>query len=124
MVALYTIATILFLHWVFDFHLQDDDMAKGKSSCNRSLTDHVAVYTVGLIVMGLSNVVYFHNWSYVAVFVILNAIIHWCVDWVTSRASSSLFKEGRVHDFFVVVGFDQYLHAISLFGTFVWLTNL
>lgn len=124
MITLYTIATILFLHWIFDFHLQNDEMAKGKSTSNRHLTDHVVVYSIGVILMGLTNMVYFQNWSYVAVFILLNTMLHWFTDWITSRASSSLYKDNRIHDFFVVVGADQLIHYLTLFGTFVWLSNL
>jgi hypothetical protein len=99
-------------------------MAKGKSSCNWELTDHVLVYTAGLIAMVFATASYYHNWAFVPVFVILNAVLHWLTDWITSRASSALWKDGKVHDFFVVIGADQLIHYLTLFGTFVWLSNL
>jgi hypothetical protein len=72
--------------------------------------------------MAWMNIKYLDNLIYV--FIPLNALAHFLTDWVTSRATSALYKEERYHDFFVVIGFDQLLHYVTLFGTFVWLTNL
>jgi hypothetical protein len=35
-------------------------------------------------------------------------------DFVTSRISSRLYAKGDIHNFFVVVGFDQFLHYSAL----------
>jgi len=53
-------------------------------------------------------------------FALLNGAIHFVVDYNTSRVTSRLWQEKRVHDFFVVVGFDQLLHSITLLGTAHW----
>jgi hypothetical protein len=36
---------------------------------------------------------------------------------VTSRITSRLWQEEREHDFFVVVGFDQLIHQVTLAAT-------
>ena len=122
MITYYTIFTILLIHWIFDFHLQSDKMAKNKSTDNYALLEHVGIYTIGLCIIGVLNYYYMGHWTYM--FVIINAIAHFLTDWVTSRATSALYKEERYHDFFVVIGADQMIHYITLFGTFVWLSNL
>lgn len=47
----------------------------------------------------------------------INAIAHGTVDYVTSRVTSALWKKGDVHNFFVVIGFDQLLHVAILIYT-------
>lgn len=123
MISLYTIITFVFCHWFFDFFLQTEEQAKGKSTDNVALLEHVRTYWWGLVCMVLLNYPKFHNWS-IFYFVAINAVAHFFTDWVTSRATSLLYKEERYHDFFVTVGADQFLHYVTLFGTFVWLSNL
>lgn len=122
MISYYTIITILLCHWIFDFHLQSDYMSRNKSKDNCALFDHVWVYSLGLTVMAILNTTYITG--DILSFVGINAVAHFLTDWVTSRATSALYKEERYHDFFVVVGFDQMLHYITLFGTFIWLKDL
>ena len=124
MISLFTIVSISFLHWVFDFHLQTDKMAKEKSTCNIALLDHVWVYTWGINIMMLVNSQYFSGWFNMVAFVLVNAVLHFVTDWITSRASSALWKDGKVHEFFVCIGFDQFCHHVTLFGTFIWLTSI
>ena len=98
------IYAVLFVHFVADFMLQTDAMAKGKSTSNRWLSLHIAAYTAPFILFG---------WRYAAV----NGLSHFAIDYVSSRASSRMWKAGRVHDFFVVIGFDQFLHMAILIAT-------
>jgi len=123
MISLFTVITISFLHWIFDFHLQTDEMAKNKSTSNIALLDHIWTYTWGINLMMLINSNYFNGWVSMVAFVLVNAVLHFVTDWITSRASSALWKDGKVHEFFVAVGFDQWIHTITLFGTFVYFTK-
>jgi len=47
-------------------------------------------------------------------FAILLALIHFPVDYVTSRLNSKLYKAGKNHEFFVSIGFDQWLHFLTI----------
>ncbi len=118
--ALLVICWILFAHWVGDFVLQTDEMARGKSKSNYWLTQHVAVYTSTLASAILLTSFLFTPWLALA-WVFLNGAIHWAVDYVTSRRNARLWKEGRVHDFFTSVGFDQFIHFVTLAATSYWL---
>jgi hypothetical protein len=100
-----TLTLLLFLHWVADFVMQSDKMAKEKSISNWQLTRHCLVYSIPFM---------FFGWQYA----LLNAGIHWCVDWHTSRITKILYAKGNIHYFFVVIGFDQYLHFCTLLLTF------
>jgi hypothetical protein len=122
---------ILFTHFVADFMLQTDKMAKGKSSSNRWLTYHILAYSTVLLVV-------FGPW-----YALANGLCHWSTDYITSRLSSRRWKLAaeaqaiiadpttgtdvkqwaamnnahHVHWFFVIIGFDQFLHAVMLIIT-------
>lgn len=98
------IYAILFLHFVSDFMLQSDAMAKGKSKSNYWLSLHILAYSSPFLIFG---------WKYA----IVNGASHFAIDYVTSRASGRMWRAGRTHDFFVVIGFDQFLHAAILIAT-------
>ena len=131
MLSYYTIITVLFFHWVFDFFCQTDEQAQGKSKENKWLLSHVQTYSIGLILIALFNMDLFVSPELrgivtifkMAAFVSLNFGLHFFTDYVTSRASSLLWKEGKVHDFFVTIGADQMIHYITLFGTLFWITQ-
>ena len=120
---------VLFTHWVGDFVLQTDEQAKKKSSDNKFLTAHVLRYTTALLIgFSLMNLVLVLNLgvsvtlSLILLLVFLNSIIHWITDYITSRKSSALWAEGKVHDFFVMIGIDQFIHTsllvLSVFAMF------
>jgi hypothetical protein len=108
-ISLELVVLILVGHWMADFIGQTDQMAKNKSTSNAY---HVIVY--GLIMLSFIGVTTRSiPWEWVAV----NTLAHGATDYVTSRVSSRLWRAGEVHWFFVVVGFDQMIHFITLFVT-------
>lgn len=124
MISYYTILTVLLCHYIFDFHLQTDEMAKNKSKCNFTLLQHCLIYGVGIVVLSILNFdclgkspdCFFG-------FIFANFALHFLTDFVTSRATSPLFGESRFHDGFAVVGADQLIHYATLFGTFIYFTK-
>lgn len=123
MITLYTIITVLVLHFIFDFFFQTDKMAQGKSKNNIDLSVHVSVYAIGVILMGILNYKSFDHCGMVALFIMLNVVCHFFTDYFSSRASSRLWADKEFHDFFGTVGLDQLVHYVTLFGTFVWLSK-
>ena len=110
---------IMFIHWFADFVFQTNYMAQNKSSKIEALVLHIAVYTVILFIgtlMFLSEP-YYLSLQKIINFVIVNGIFHFVIDFFTSKATSKLWKEGKIHEFFVVIGFDQLFHFIILLGT-------
>lgn len=106
-----TVANILILIWVHflaDFVLQTDQMAKNKSKSNKWLGIHVVLYSLPFSVFGLT-------------FALVNSVAHFITDYITSRITSKLWSKQQVHWFFVVIGFDQAVHVTTLILTYLWL---
>jgi len=115
-----TIMTVIAMHWVADFVLQTDWQAKNKSKDNFALLFHVLTYTICIFVSGiffLTNQLTSENIKIWELWALANGIVHFAVDYVTSRINTYLWNKGRVHDFFVMVGFDQMIHYACLFGS-------
>ena len=118
-----TIMTVIAMHWVADFVLQTDWQAKNKSKDNFALLFHVLTYTICIFVCGIfllteltpQNIKMWELWAF------LNGVVHFGVDYVTSRINTYLWNKGRVHDFFVMVGFDQVIHYACLFGSLAFI---
>ena len=119
-----SIMTVIAMHWVADFVLQTDWQAKNKSKDNFALLFHVTTYTICIFVCGiffLTNELTLQNIKIWEVWAFLNGVVHFGVDYVTSRINTYLWNKGRVHDFFVMVGFDQVIHYACLFGSLLYL---
>lgn len=110
MLATELILYVLFLHWLGDFVFQTDAMAKNKSTSWMWLCHHITAYQTVLFV-GLVPVL---GWKVAGVYALANGGLHFLVDAVTSRINSYLWKNGKVHWFFVSIGFDQFLHTAGL----------
>lgn len=115
---LWQFVMLLVLHWIADFLLQTRWMATNKSSRLDALGLHVAVYTTAL---GLGAIVIFGAIEAVLWFAAANGVLHFATDFVTSRITSKLWKEQRIHGFFLVVGLDQLIHQVTLAATMAWL---
>lgn len=115
------IFSILLIHWFADFVLQTDKQAKGKSKNWSDLLVHTFNYSGIWFIAGLlyiiptPSVILF--WK-VFTFFIITFIIHTITDYFTSRLNSKLWSDGKVHNFFVSIGFDQILHYVQLFLTY------
>jgi uncharacterized protein (DUF2062 family) len=103
-----TIIYLLTLHFIGDFILQSNYVASNKSKDNLVLLQHVIIYGLPLLLISFK-------------FAVINLILHFLVDYVTSRITATLWQQRRIHYFFVTIGFDQLLHAISLILTYQWL---
>jgi len=107
------IAWALFAHFVGDFPLQSDAMAKGKSSSFRWLALHALTYsiTVALMLSLVMDPLTAHMIAFG------NGAAHFVIDAVTSRLSKRQFDLGNIHNAFTVIGFDQFLHASILLAS-------
>lgn len=123
--SLLEVLAILFIHWFADFVLQTDKQAKGKSKNFGDLIEHTWSYTLVWFVIGIGIVLYnlqhpffeYRPFSLTA-FMFITFVSHTLTDYFTSRLNSKLWAAGKIHNFFVSIGFDQWLHYVQLFITY------
>jgi len=108
---LWQFVALLTVHWLADFVVQTHWQASNKSKDNVALGKHVGTYTATLAV---ASVVLFGATAATALFVVVNGVLHFGTDYFTSRASSKLYAKQDWHNFFVVIGFDQLIHQVTL----------
>lgn len=117
--TLWQFVALLAVHWVGDFFLQSHWMASNKSSDNLALSAHVGMYTLTLWV-GAAVIFLGQSPEKWVAFALVNGLLHFGTDYFTSRTTARLWKEQRVHDFFVVIGMDQLIHQVTLAATMWW----
>lgn len=109
---------LLAIHYLADFIFQSHEMACKKKYSIEWLSKHVWRYSVIMFI--LSSLFVFQNSLWALAFTVVGGLIHWCVDYISSRWSSRYLnredKEDDWHMFFVVVGLDQLIHT----GVFIW----
>lgn len=108
---LWTFLSFLGCHWFADFVLQTHWQASNKSKNFEALSRHVCSYTAAL---GLCALVIFGPSINFVSFVLANFMLHLATDFCTSRVTSKLYAKGDIHNFFVVVGFDQLIHQVTI----------
>ena len=121
---------IIFIHWIADFVLQTDWQAQNKSKNNFALLSHTSNYSLVwllpmCLVFGVMKEGATTEWIVwtTLYFSMITLVAHTITDYFTSRLNSKLWSEGKVHYFFVSVGFDQVLHYGQLFLTYYFLIN-
>lgn len=115
-IPLWCVFFIIFVHWIADFVCQSDWQAKNKSKSNIALVTHTGLYS--LIWLPFLVGVGFNIFN-TLIFILVTFIFHTIQDYITSRINTKLYSNNKVHEFFVSIGFDQVLHYIQLFITFI-----
>lgn len=107
--ALLILISIFGLHFYGDFYFQSNNMAVNKSTSWKWLGIHAAVYTLILAASFIAKV----SWE----FVLINGFCHFWIDAASSKVTKFYWNKKDYHNFFVVVGFDQFIHNIILLVT-------
>lgn len=86
----------------------------------QDLLNHTMVYSGVFTIASIIYTVATGNYL-MLVFGPVTLLFHTTTDFFTSRLNSKLWAKGDVHNFFVSVLFDQFLHFVQLFLTFYYL---
>lgn len=120
---------IIWSHWIADFVFQLDRMARNKSKDNDALMSHIKWYTFILFIGSL--LLFKFDFVMAGVFAVVNGIIHYWVDYVTSRITSKLHAQGKMGSdkfpnlgFIAVIGLDQAIHISTLITTYLIMVNI
>lgn len=136
--SLVEIFSIIIIHFVADFVMQDEKWALGKSKNWNDLLFHTFTYSflwwipVMMIALSLqtSNELISETMNKGALFILITFICHTITDYFTSRIVSKKFAEGKygsaIPNFgaFTLIGGDQVLHYIQLFATYYYLIKI
>src|SRR4051812_18106703 len=113
MIAVWIVVVILLGHWLADFVAQPHWMSLRKWKVWAVLLRHACVITLGGVMVGLVGARFGHHIQppiWWLAWAVVNGAAHFAIDAVTSRITSKLWGRNEVHNFFVVIGFDQFLH--------------
>jgi len=103
---LYVILQLVWFHCIADFILQTRKMAELKSSSNVWLGFHALVYAIPFTWIGIK-------------YAIVTGILHFLVDWFSSRGTHHTWLTGNVRLFFIIIGVDQAIHMTFLVLTYI-----
>lgn len=119
MIAIPIVLGLLFVHWIVDFVFQNSWMAQEKSKNNIALLSHICVYSV-IFYFALLILAVFIDLSFwkILQFTGITFVCHFITDYFTSRLNTYLWNKKDVHNFFVSIGADQWLHSCQLILTY------
>ena len=126
--ALAFVLCIMFAHWVADFVTQPHEVAVNKWNSLPHLVAHVGMYgfvlwfmmllPFALVFPSMYSMYYSdRTFANVSILALCNCIAHGIIDFPESRLTHSLYAKQDYHNFFVVMGFCQFLHISILFVT-------
>lgn len=122
-ITVWAVVGLLLGHWVADFVWQPHWMGMRKSKEWWVLTQHAARITLGayltawvIDLLGKDETTI----GPLVAFALINGAGHFAIDAVTSRITGKLYVKGDMHNFFVVIGFDQFLHVALAVWTLAW----
>jgi hypothetical protein len=114
------ILAILTVHFVADFVFQSSQMATNKSKSIKWLSIHVGVYGLVSLLSAFIICFKFDNCLLAFGWWSTNVLLHFIVDFFTSKVTSKLWEQKKTRLFFTMIGFDQLLHNICLIGTYYY----
>lgn len=117
--TLIIVLLLLLIHWIGDFLSQNDWQAINKSKSWLALLSHTGLYTITMgVFMNLFDFLglFTHKYTYsILIFIVIMFTTHTIIDYTSSRITSKLYKKGNMRTFFDVIGFDQFMHYLTIF---------
>ncbi len=108
---------LLVAHYIGDFYCQSRYIAEKKSENLWVLIKHVGIYSMVLFVilftgLYLLNIVsLLHAFQMAIGITFVNGLLHYMIDFFTSKMNSHFWKTKQVRNFWLTIGFDQLLHT-------------
>lgn len=126
---------LFIIHFIADFGLQTRKMGLNKGKSLMWLSMHVGVYLITLLIFGLifgQHLLDSNDMYPIFKYCLLNGAIHWVTDFITSKGSGYSYVQMLKYEsdnndkkkyqwqyvFWLVIGFDQLLHIITLMLTY------
>lgn len=116
--------TIFVVHFLADFVFQSSKMATGKSKSLKWLSIHVGTYALVSLITAVFLGSYHGDLSFGFSWWVINVVLHFIVDFFTSKITSRFWEEKNMRFFFVMIGFDQLIHSLCLIITFFQLKEI
>lgn len=126
LLSLILVISVILAHYFADFVFQDEQWAITKRKSVKSLLKHTITYSVVLTILLLG--VLWISPLYILYFFIFNFIAHTLIDFVTSKVVGQRFDDKHLGSAipnlgaFSIIGFDQVLHYMCIFGSLYFLT--
>lgn len=111
-----TFITIFVVHFLADFVFQSSKMATGKSKSLKWLSIHVGTYALVSLISFLCLAMYGY-YLFAFCWWIINVVLHFIVDLITSKITSKYWEAKNMRMFFVMIGFDQLIHSLCMIIT-------
>jgi hypothetical protein len=110
-------------HFLFDWVLQDREIAKTKSTDTNALVTHILFQIIPylLIVFCTIQIKYHIKLDLISAFLFINTVSHALIDWYLPKLFKPELSERRMID---MVAVDQILHLVILFLSIDYLLNL
>ncbi len=122
LIEIFVVFVLLFTHFVGDFAIQTEWQARNKSKRWDALLYHTVTYTL----IFFPAIAVMLSFTDALIFCLVTFLTHTIIDYITSRVNAVLAKKARekddYHNFFVSIGFDQMLHLLQLFATYILLS--
>lgn len=109
---------IFVIHFISDFIFQSHEMSLKKSKSLLWLNYHILIYSG---ITTLCWVIYSIELTTIPLIFGVTFITHWITDFFTSKWSSYFYSKNSIHNFFLVIGLDQLIHATTLILTYNYL---
>ena len=114
---------IFIFHYVADYMFQKGEWALEKSTKLTSLLKHTTIYSLMWFIpmaalLGIVNGI---------IFVVVTFVLHTIQDYIISPIVKRMFETEKYYTdlpntgVFSFMGFDQFLHYLQLYGTFIFL---
>lgn len=117
--------TYFICHYLADYILQSDEMAKRKANELPILAYHSLIHFITFFVFNFLLMLIVFKIKNVFIYIFPPLIIfitHFIIDFITSKLSKKWYTKD-VHIFYLIIGFDQFLHYSVILSTIYIIMN-